>query len=438
MSDWVKRWGYLVAAKPVRRGIYRLKDGGFLLRGRITDPVTGKRRTVIKSIPDAKLDEAQRVFDQMKSVERDRVRGLAPVKQLFSDFAVSLLQDKVTAGDIRSAKGFEKWRGVLDRHLIPEFGDLPCEAIGPWHLAKFRTKLAERITNGWTWTIRLRNRKLQERSGHLSPRTANSMFSIMRVVSVAMTSQLNLSKDPCIGLKDFDTSQRPTYTDEAPNTLTSAWAAKFLVGMRERFPQHYAMALLGFVTGKRPSTLRPIRRAGPEADIDWNENFVRFRRSHTRGDTTMVGTKTGTRERVYLPDVVMAELRAHADLLAAPPLSPSGKPPMWWSAKMAESELLFPSRRGRLRTSSALDVPFRVVAKAVGLPYPLTPRAMRRTFNDLAREAQVHDVVTRSITGHKTDSMQGLYSTAQPVEQREAIAKVIDLVTAREARKVAN
>ena len=60
MSDWVKRWGYWVAAKASRPGIYRMKDGGFLLRGRITDPLSGKRRTIIKSLPDAKLDEAQR------------------------------------------------------------------------------------------------------------------------------------------------------------------------------------------------------------------------------------------------------------------------------------------------------------------------------------------------------------------------------------------
>jgi integrase len=423
-----------MAPKSSRPGIYRLQDGGFLVRGRIDDPVTGKRRTVIKRLPDAKVEEAQRTLDQMKSDVRDRVHGRAPVRQLFSDFAVSLFQAKVTAGDIRSAKGFARWRGTLECHLIPAFGDVPCASLSPWHLANWRTTIADRIANGWTWRMKLRNGKLREHTGHLSPRTANGWFSILRVISAAMTSQLDLPKDPCLGLKDFDTTQRPTYTDEAPNALTSAWTAKFLVAMKERFPQHYAMTLLGFVTGKRPSTLR---RSGPEADIDWGEHFVRFRRSHTLGPSTMVGTKTGTRERVYLPEVVIAELRAHSELLSAPPISARGKPPMWWSKKMAESELLFPARTGGLRTSSVLDAPFRIVTKLVGLPYKLTPRAMRRTFNDLAREAQVHDVVTRSITGHKTEAMHGLYSTADPVEQRDAIAKVIHLVTAREARQAA-
>lgn len=39
-------------------------------------------------------------------------------------------------------------------------------------------------------------------------------------------------------------------------------------------------------------------RSGGGSDVEWSQGFVRFRRSHTRGEETMVGTKTGTRERV--------------------------------------------------------------------------------------------------------------------------------------------
>ena len=41
---------------------------------------------------------------------------------------------------------------------------------------------------------------------------------------------------------------------------------------------------------------------------------------------------------------------------------------------------------------------------------------MRRTFQDLAREAAVADVVTRSISGHATATMQAHYSTARDHE----------------------
>ncbi len=71
---------------------------------------------------------------------------------------------------------------------------------------------------------------------------------------------------------------------------------------------------------------------------------------------------------------------------------------------------------------------------------------MRRTYQDLVRAAGVHDAVTRAISGHATPAMQLHYSTARGDEVRSALAqvagiatagKVIDLATARRARKQA-
>jgi hypothetical protein len=59
---------------------------------------------------------------------------------------------------------------------------------------------------------------------------------------------------------------------------------------------------------------------------------------------------------------------------------------------------------------------------------------MRRTSQDLARQARVHDVVTRAIPGHATERMRRHYSTAQREEMQEAVGKVISLATARVRR----
>ena len=50
---------------------------------------------------------------------------------------------------------------------------------------------------------------------------------------------------------------------------------------------------------------------------------------------------------------------------------------------------------------------------------------MRRTFQDLARAAEIRDVVTRSISGHATEEMQRRYSTVSPVEQQKSLARVM-------------
>jgi hypothetical protein len=57
------------------------------------------------------------------------------------------------------------------------------------------------------------------------------------------------------------------------------------------------------------------------------------------------------------------------------------------------------------------------VAAAIQLGKPVTPRGMRRTYQDLARAAEMKDLVTRAISGHATEQMQQHYST---VDQTDA------------------
>jgi hypothetical protein len=59
---------------------------------------------------------------------------------------------------------------------------------------------------------------------------------------------------------------------------------------------------------------------------------------------------------------------------------------------------------------------------------------MRRTFNDLARLANVEAAITKSISGHKTDRMREHYSSVQPSEQRESIGRLLRLAKPGEGR----
>jgi hypothetical protein len=81
-----------------------------------------------------------------------------------------------------------------------------------------------------------------------------------------------------------------------------------------------------------------------------------------------------------------------------------------------------------MRYTSVLHPVFVDVARAMGLKKTVSPRAMRRTFQDLMRHAGVHDIVARSLSGHTTAAMQAHYSTVAAVEQRAAGAKVVSLV----------
>ena len=73
--------------------------------------------------------------------------------------------------------------------------------------------------------------------------------------------------------------------------------------------------------------------------------------------------------------------------------------------------MLVPSETGGFRSASCLDKPLEEVVTALKLKKRIPPRAMRRTFQDLARAAEVKDVVTRAFSGHATEAMQQHYST---------------------------
>src|SRR5690606_33273419 len=179
-----------------------------------------------------------------------------------------------------------------------------------------------------------------------------------------------------------------------------------------RWPQHYAMVLLGFMTGLRPSTLRPLRRRGAEPDVLWEKGALLVRRSETRG-TLMNMTKTGIRYSIPLPEELLQILRWHVQGLN--------------DAQLA-SDLLFPNVEGGFRAPTVLNKPLADVADYIGLGHQFTQRGMRRTYQDLARAAQISDLVTRSISGHATEKMQQHYSTVSVEERADAMRAMFQVI----------
>jgi integrase len=286
---------------------------------------------------------------------------------------------------------------------VDGFGDIFIEQIRPMHVEAWRAGIGKLIT-----------------SGRYSPTTANGWLNILRHVTKRAKRELQLPLDAAEGIPAFDTSEHETYTEEEPNTLTSEEVADFLACLKEQCPAQYAMAYLGFATGLRPSSLRPLRRKGTTPDVLWDEGVILVRRSHTIGEELMNTTKTRLRQRITVPSQVIEVLRWHVDTQLETP-------------EQKTSELLFPAEDGGLRSVSFLKKAFATVGTLIGLNKRVTPRGMRRTFNDLARAANVEALVTRSISGHQTDRMREHYSTVTPDEQRRSIGNVVSLFGPRDS-----
>jgi len=396
---WVYRARDWIAKGPERPGVWRRRDGGFHVRGRAVDPRTGKMREVDRILAD--MSRARDAWAWLQT-ELDKVRAARPeirsrVPQ-FHQYATDVFERKLNLGKIRSAAGRAKWWSVIKHHLIPEFGDYFMDQIHTTDIKSWQAKVAAKI-----------------RAGKMAPTTANTILGVLRQITDEAVDDFDI-RDPMRGVDSFDTREHATYTEEEPNSLSPADVPRFLAKLHEMHPEHYAFALLGITTGLRPSSLRPLRRSGPNADIKWNESLLIIRRSHTLGAEVMETTKTDLHQRLVLPKQLLEVLKWHRDN-------------MLLAKKMRESDLLFPAVTGGYRARSVLDKPFAAVSTAIALPYRFTPRGMRRSYQDLARAAEVGDLVTRAISGHATEQMQERYSTVRGDEIRAALAKVTGLAT---------
>ncbi len=127
-------------------------------------------------------------------------------------------------------------------------------------------------------------------------------------------------------------------------------------------------------------------------------------------------TKQKRKYAITLPKEAIDVLRWHVETQLTTP-------------EQRESDLLFPAVNGKFRSPCVLNKPLADVSEELKLGKKITQRALRRTFNDLARAAQVNDLVTRPISGHLTEKMQHHYSTVNGNEQRDGLAKIISIMS---------
>jgi site-specific recombinase XerC len=395
----------------------------------VKDERTGELVRCRRNLPEADLRTARAWLDD----ERARLRAgeasaFGRSRMRFYEYATLLFERKVASGEIRSEMTRDSWQNSLTNQLIPYFGNFYIDAIRPTDIEAWKASVANAtyVTGKRRKSPLTSSRALalapQVEKPYL-PESKNTWLKHLKAIFSAAAAEFEWPKDPCAKIKPFDNSTHETYTHEEPNSLLDDQTARFLAIMAKRFPQHFAMTALGFATGLRPSTMRPLRRCGDSPDIIWNTGLLLVRRSQTKGDP-MNKTKTGKRQKIWLPEALMRVLWWHVQSL------PSGV--------AQRSDLLFPSRTGGFRARSVLDKPFAAVAAEAGVPHNVTARAMRRSYNDLMRFAGVDSIVKRSISGHATEEMEEHYSSVLQREQKDSIARLMSVAHYDDALSLAS
>lgn len=394
--------------KVLPTGIKRLPDGRLQVRATKVDPRTGKISARKETLPiSASLGDAARKLDELRDLIATGGQTVPRREETFDDFAKSWLERKLPW--IESKLTQQRYAEALDLHISPLLGDIRVSMI-------IRADIER-------WFGRCKNATFEKRGEEIpySPDTINGWWRVLKEVMQAAVIEKGLLVDPTLGIKPLPPRVR---AKKENNALTPPEMGRLLTYCQEHHPEWFAFLCLGFALGARPGELRPLRW---EEDVNLETGTIEISRSQ-RG-RYLGKTKTKRNRETLLPEYLISVLQEHRDFLKR-----------WRHPGARNSELVFPGF-GNWRpwhklsiapadapveylSSSALDKPLSEMCVAIGIKRRITPRVMRRTFNDHMRLEGVNNLVTQSMTGHRSDAMQDRYSSISNEERRAAAAKV--------------
>ncbi len=333
-------------------GIRRDGKDQYTVRVTTRDPTTGRQREKERKVMGT-LTEAIAAREELRAhlaAELDDGAARIVVKQNRStetvgDFAKRWLVHLTRTG--RNRAHVIKGRvDMLERFILPSMADMRVCDVERAHVVAWMESLSDMRHHGKPY----------------AKATLKGAWGTLRTLLKDALVLCDLDKDPTLGVRFHVRGN-----DEKPKeVLTQDELVRLLEGAEPESPDVRAMVWLGFTTGMRFGELSALTWG----DIDEVRGLIHVRRSQVNG---IVGkTKTRTARSVPLHPTVKAILDEHRE---------------WLSQRLPDHPLVFPSRTGTYRSPSMLKNPLRRAAARGGVDKHVSSHTMRRTFNNLARQA---------------------------------------------------
>ena len=361
-------------------GIQQLPDGRKRIRLRVVDPRTGRNKEVDKIISGT-VQEAAKLREEWRLLISNADHVAKDVPRLGA-YAESWIASKA----LRLKPSTATWYAQrLDDHVIPVLGEFYLDKLTHEDLRTLQATLAKKMA-------------------------ASSVNGVMAVVKMLVG---DASVDYCLRNPAQRLRSLPirTWNDEDPNILSAEELGRVLAAIEQLTPQHHPLAMTLALTGLRFGEASALRWD----DIDEALGLIRIRRAQWRGRVST--TKTGKIRSVPLVPELAAVLRDHRKRLVA--AEAPGLAEGW----------VFPSNVGKPHAKEILRKPLQKALAAAGIKRHFTQHGLRRTFNNLSRQI-AGEIVTRSITGHVTQSMTEHYSHVGGAEKLAAAGQIVRLVLA--------
>jgi integrase len=399
--NWEKRrkvmsidWGSYKKTKVpgIRR---RPEDGALVVRVRQTDPRTGKRVERCKTVFSGDMEEALVAREKMIKEVKGGPLNLedAPGQMTLTAYGQRWLVRRRDEGD--RPHTIQRYLVALERFVCPVLGHLKVDELTSHHIVAWRD-----------WLLRQRKRNGEPYSGW----TLAAYFSVLRTVLRDASLEMDLTSNPMTNVRGISKARSP----RAQRFLNRKQLGEFLDHLYRNHYDHFAMSVLMAAFGLRFEEVSGLH----VGHIDEVGMEIQVAQANIRG--AIFPTKTGVVRRLPLDDGILRLLKEHMRFL-------EGKK----NRGFLDEDILFPSRLGGYRFTTSVHKAYDKVSGKLGLGWNVRAHDLRRTAVNLLRQANVGDIIQRSLVGHSSVEMTEHYSSVTIGEKREAHSKVLSMLSLR-------
>ena len=361
----------------------------------------GKRKSVKVGSKEEAKAAARKIEEALTTGKLNLNPPESPKSVFFKEYA-----EKWFAGHVSVNLKPSTQHGVcliLDKALLPAFGDKPLDKITRDDVKTFAYRMLEA---GRAKEITLAD------GGKTKALSRSSVMGMGRTLSAIFNHAIE------DGILTSNPAQRPGRyirtgdRREKIDFLTPEEGRALLETAKSHHPRHYPILAAALYTGARQGELLALQWG----DIDWRGKFIEIRRANWRGIIST--SKSGKGRRVDLADHLAGILSEHRRVLVAESLK-AGRP---------MSEWVFPSEEGTALDAANLRKTFLLCLKKAGLRQ-IRFHDLRHTFASwLIGNGESLAYVKEQMGHHSIQITVDTYGHLIPGANRQAVNRLAEMV----------
>jgi len=248
--------------------------------------ITHKGKRTSRQVGDKAAAEtvASKIRAKLKLGEFDLDEKKKKLIPFFKDFATGFMETYSAMNHKESTR--ERYQQVLDRHILPYFGEMPLDEITRKDIKEFIAQKQQQVAT-----------RKGEKKKSLSAGTVRILKAYLSaILSEAVDDEL-IGFNPAAGTGKLIKSK-----DGKKEIFPFTWdeKAKFEVTLQQHYARYHAFFLTALRTGMRLGELIALQ----PGDLDFNGRFIEIRRAYSRGRLTT--PKSGKSRRVDMSNGLMS------------------------------------------------------------------------------------------------------------------------------------